>query len=162
VTRLRARHAATVCVLVVVAASAGSVRAAQPAGVTWAGKHFASQREFSEWLSARGIAYRDWQARHPRGAYLLTHPRAPVPKPAPAPTLLPPPPAAASSSRVLYVVLPLALLFVLVGLLPLGRLEGLRPALPAVVLARTLEIRVVAFACAAALVVALLLTRALG
>jgi hypothetical protein len=63
-------------------------------GVTWAGIHFADPAALSAWLGGRGVTYRDWASRHPRGVFLMTHPR---PKPAQPATL--PATAAAPEGR---------------------------------------------------------------
>jgi hypothetical protein len=74
---MRLGAVAVAVVVVVLALGGGAVSArVDPAGVTWAGKHFSSTAKLRSWLSARGISYRDWARRHPGGAYLMTH--APV------------------------------------------------------------------------------------
>jgi hypothetical protein len=159
------RHLAlvTACALLLAAGAAVSGRTAAPAGVTWGHRHFASKHALAAWLAARGVTYRAWAARHPHGAHLLTHPK---PKPEPVrvvpPVLRLPLTQQAGGSHPAGYVLPLVLLLVLVGLLPLRRLAESGRAVPDAVLTRALEIRAAAFASAAVLVLGLLLTRVFG
>jgi hypothetical protein len=46
----------------------------RPAGVDWGAGHFTASDALKNWLANRGVRYDDWLERHPRGAYLMTHP----------------------------------------------------------------------------------------
>jgi hypothetical protein len=58
-------------------AGAGGAAAApkpRPAGIDWGAGHFTAPEAWKTWLADRGVRYEDWRQRHPRGAYLMTHP----------------------------------------------------------------------------------------
>jgi hypothetical protein len=69
--------AVTVAALAVGSAAAATPRTS-PAGVQWGGVHFANRDPLAVWLGRRGVTYRQWLRRHPRGGYLLTHAPPPV------------------------------------------------------------------------------------
>jgi hypothetical protein len=78
---LRLTVAAGVLALVFAAVAVAGGPRGKPIGITWGGVHFSDSASLAGWLGKRGVRYRDWEQRHPRAQYLLTHPAASTPKP---------------------------------------------------------------------------------
>ena len=69
--------------LLALAAGSGGAAGApkpRPAGVDWGAGHFNAPEALKAWLTERGVSYEDWLRRHPRGAYLMTHPAPAAPR----------------------------------------------------------------------------------
>lgn len=77
------RAVVVAAMLLALAAGSGGAAGApkpRPAGVDWGAGHFTAPEALKAWLTDRGVRYEDWLRRHPRGAYLMTHPAPAAPR----------------------------------------------------------------------------------
>ena len=102
--------------LTLLSVAAGASAKPAPEGVTWGGRHFTDRAAFAGWLGRHGIGYSTWAARHPLGAYLLTHPAPPSLVPAaPRQTIAQVPVSTTRNGSTPFAVLTLAVVALLLG-----------------------------------------------
>jgi hypothetical protein len=122
----RALLVAAVAILVLGAVSAAAPKP-RPAGVDWGVGHFTATEALKTWLADRGVRYEDWLQRHPRGAYLMTHPAPAVTPRFPDPIVVSRARASSVSGAAILAIYGLAAALLLLAAIPRGVLVRMIP-----------------------------------